>query len=66
SRKLSMRAELDRVIVTGPPDVVDLVALGRDDLRSAGRIRELVLEADASVEELTVQPSARIFPRPEH
>jgi valyl-tRNA synthetase len=66
SRKLSMRAELDLVTVTGPPDMVDLVALGRADLAAAGRIRELVLEADESAGELTVALSAGILPPPRH
>jgi valyl-tRNA synthetase len=54
ARKLSMRAELDQVIVTGPPHVVDLVSQARDDLAAAGRVRELVLRSEQAAGGITV------------
>jgi valyl-tRNA synthetase len=46
ARKLSMRADLDRVVVRGAPAALDLVNLARADLMAAGRVRQLVLHAD--------------------
>jgi valyl-tRNA synthetase len=50
ARKLSMRSELNRVEVSGPHDVLGLLALGRDDLVAAGRVRELVLQPGSAAE----------------
>jgi valyl-tRNA synthetase len=55
ARKLSMRAELDRVIVTGPRDEIDRVALARGDLAAACRVRDLVLEVDTAATGLTLR-----------
>jgi valyl-tRNA synthetase len=49
-RKLSMRSELNRVEVSGPPDALGLLALSRDDLVAAGRVRELVLQPGSAAE----------------
>ena len=55
ARKLSMSAELDRVVVTGQRNAVELVSLGRDDLAAAGHVRELVLDVDAAAPALVVR-----------
>jgi valyl-tRNA synthetase len=39
--QVSMRTDVPRAIVRGPADLLDVLALGNDDLRSAGRIAEL-------------------------
>ncbi len=41
--KVSMRAEVARAVVTGAPEQLDRVRAGLDDLRAAGRLRELDL-----------------------
>jgi valyl-tRNA synthetase len=43
--KVSMRTEVTRVTVRGPGDLLDTLALGAGDLKSAGRIQELVIDA---------------------
>jgi valyl-tRNA synthetase len=53
-RKLSMRAEVPLVTITGPPATVDLLARAEADLRAAGRIGKLDLIADDSATGLTV------------
>ncbi len=55
ARKLSMSAELDRVVVTGQRKAVELVSLGHDDLAAAGHVRELVLDVDAAAPDLVVR-----------
>ncbi len=55
ARRQSMRAELDRVIVRGPKRALDLVSVALDDLKAAGRARELVLDVDPAADELRVQ-----------
>ncbi|HET6919784.1 MAG TPA: class I tRNA ligase family protein, partial [Jiangellaceae bacterium] len=55
ARRQSMRAELDRVIVRGPKRALDLVSVALDDLKAAGRARELVLDVDPATDELRVQ-----------
>jgi valyl-tRNA synthetase len=42
--KLSMRAELPAVVVTGPADTVELVRAGQRDLAAAGRVAALSFE----------------------
>jgi valyl-tRNA synthetase len=42
--KLSMRAELPAVVVTGPADTVELVRAGQRDLAAAGRVAALTFE----------------------
>jgi valyl-tRNA synthetase len=42
--KVSMRTDVASAIVRGPDDALDLLALGADDLKSAGRILDLALE----------------------
>ncbi|WP_329566183.1 valine--tRNA ligase [Kitasatospora sp. NBC_01266] len=49
--QLSMRTELARVLVSGPPQALDRLALVRDDVCAAGRITRL---ATAAAAELTV------------
>jgi valyl-tRNA synthetase len=51
--KVSMRAPVRRVAVVGPPAVIERVALAGDDLRSAGGIE--LLELDAGGPELVVE-----------
>ena len=60
TRKLSMRAELDQAIVTGPPHLVDLVSPGRDDLAAAGRVRDLVLRPEPAVTDMTIDVSVSL------
>jgi valyl-tRNA synthetase len=43
--KVSMRAEVDAATVTGPQVALDRIALAADDLRAAGRISDLRIEA---------------------
>jgi valyl-tRNA synthetase len=57
-RKLSMRAELDRVVVRGPAGMLASVEAAEDDLRAAGRIRELALNADIAAKKLEVLPAS--------
>src|SRR4051794_14704765 len=45
--QVSMRTDVPRAIVRGPSDVLDVLSLGADDLKSAGRISELTFEAGA-------------------
>jgi valyl-tRNA synthetase len=42
--QVSMRTDVPRAVVHGPADLLDLLSLTVDDLKSAGRIAELVLE----------------------
>jgi valyl-tRNA synthetase len=42
--KVSMRADVARVVVTGPADALAHVLAAADDLRATGRIAELVVE----------------------
>jgi valyl-tRNA synthetase len=51
--RTSMRTDVANAVVRGPSDLLDLLALGADDLRSAGRIRALDFEA-AEAAEVTV------------
>ncbi len=44
--KGSMRAQVARCVVTGPPSLVELVELASGDLRDAGAIARLDLVAD--------------------
>ncbi|HMG29430.1 MAG TPA: valine--tRNA ligase [Jiangellaceae bacterium] len=60
ARKLSMRAELDRVVVRGPAATLDLVAVAHDDLAAAGRVRELVLAPDPVAAEIMVELSVSL------
>ena len=43
--QVSMRTDVPRAIVRGPSDVLDVLSLAADDLKSAGRINELAFEA---------------------
>src|SRR4051812_2727252 len=45
--QVSMRTDVPRAIVRGPSDVLDVLSLAADDLKSAGRISELTLEPGA-------------------
>ena len=45
--QVSMRTDVPRAIVRGPSDVLDVLSLAADDLKSAGRISELAFEAGA-------------------
>jgi valyl-tRNA synthetase len=60
ARRLSMRAPLERVVVRGPQDALDLLALARDDLVAAGRVEELVLDADPAAPELAVESAVSL------
>ncbi|MFD0416444.1 valine--tRNA ligase [Streptomyces sp. NPDC127108] len=42
--RLSMRAEIAKVVVRGPRDVLDRFALAAADVRAAGRVGQVVLE----------------------
>ncbi|MFL6136096.1 MAG: valine--tRNA ligase [Nocardioidaceae bacterium] len=54
--KVSMRAELSRVEITGPTDQVAAVASAAEDLRKAGKITgELVFTTDPDAEAITVE-----------
>jgi valyl-tRNA synthetase len=54
--KVSMRAELGRVEITGPADQVAGVASAAEDLRAAGKIAgELVFTSDPDADGITVQ-----------
>ena len=54
--KVSMRAELSRVEITGPQDQVAGVASAAEDLRKAGKITgELVFTTDPDADGITVQ-----------
>jgi valyl-tRNA synthetase len=48
--QVSMRTEVPTATITGPSDVLEVVALATDDLRSAGKIGELQLEHDGSAQ----------------
>jgi valyl-tRNA synthetase len=52
--KGSMRTQVKRCTVTGPPRLLELVELASDDLRDAGAITELVLVPDEAAPSLTV------------
>jgi len=52
--KVSMRTDVARAVVQAPSDMLELLALGADDLKSAGRIQELVLDAAATTTTLGV------------
>ncbi|MDN4172692.1 valine--tRNA ligase [Nocardioides sp. SOB77] len=59
--KVSMRAELSRVEVTGPEALVRAAEVAADDLRRSGKVvGELVFTVDGSATELTV--SAELAP----
>ena len=61
--KVSMRAELTRVEITGPAALVDAAELAADDLRRAGKIAgDLVFTADDSTE---ISVAAELAPVPE-
>ena len=54
--KVSMRAEVARVEVTGPSELLAAVAAAADDLRAAGKVTgELVLTEDEQADTLTVE-----------
>jgi valyl-tRNA synthetase len=62
--KVSMRAELARVEITGPANLVDAAAQAADDLRKTGKIvGELVFTADESATEISVD--AELAPVPD-
>ena len=53
--KVSMKAELSRVEISGPPDLVAGVESAADDLRRAGKITgDLVFTPDANATEISV------------
>jgi valyl-tRNA synthetase len=53
--KVSMRAPLARVEVTGPPVLVEAASAAADDLRRAGHVRgELVFTPTDDATEITV------------
>ncbi|HEY8455491.1 MAG TPA: valine--tRNA ligase [Actinopolymorphaceae bacterium] len=54
-RRLSLRAEVERVLVTGTPPRLDEVAAAAEDLRAAGRIADLALHPDPDADSLHVQ-----------
>jgi valyl-tRNA synthetase len=54
SAKRSMRAAVERCVVSGPPELVDLVDLASSDLVEAGGIARLELAADPGATEVTV------------
>jgi valyl-tRNA synthetase len=60
--KVSMRADVARVVVSGSPDALDRVRAAAEDLRGTGRIDELVLEPAegplAATVELAEDPAA--------
>ncbi len=61
--KVSMRAELTRVEISGPAALVDAAELAADDLRRAGKIAgDLVFTADDSTE---ISVAAELAPVPE-
>ncbi len=63
--KVSMRAELSRVEISGPADQVAGVESAADDLRNAGKITgELVFRADADADGITVE--AELAEKPEN
>jgi valyl-tRNA synthetase len=52
--KVSMRADVARVVVAGPRDQLDRVARSAEDLRAAGRIATLDLDVDSGAPVLDV------------
>jgi valyl-tRNA synthetase len=52
--KVSMRTDVAAVTVRGTPDEIDLLAMAADDLRSAGKIRDLTFDAATEVTGLEV------------
>jgi valyl-tRNA synthetase len=52
--KGSMRAQVARCVVTGPPSLLDLVELASGDLVGAGAIAQLDLVPDAAAAALSV------------
>ena len=62
--KLSMRAEVATVVVSGTPGQLALLEAGRDDLCNAGRIQSLELsESDGAImAQVTLAESARTTP----
>ena len=58
SAKVSMRAELSRVEITGPEALVRAAELAAADLRATGKITgDLVFTVDDSASEISVRPS---------
>jgi valyl-tRNA synthetase len=53
-RKLSMRAELERVKISGPEPVIAQVEHAKADLRAAGRIADLELRAEPALKTLEI------------
>ncbi|MGW1894074.1 valine--tRNA ligase [Streptomyces sp. NPDC002004] len=53
--KLSMRAEVARVVVQAPAEVLESIALLSSDIKAAGNVSELELRADDDAAELTVE-----------
>ena len=53
--KVSMRADVARVLVTGPAAALEHVLAASDDLRATGRIAELVVEESAGPLAATVE-----------
>jgi valyl-tRNA synthetase len=53
--QVSMRTDVTRAVVRGPRDVVDVLALAADDLKSAGKIADLAVQPGG--EALTVDVS---------
>ncbi len=51
--KVSMRAEVARVVVQAPTDVLDKIGLVSEDIKSVGHVAEIVLRANDDAE-LTV------------
>jgi valyl-tRNA synthetase len=53
--QVSMRADVTRAAIAAPSDITDLIALAADDLRSAGRIAELTVDASSDNLHVTVE-----------
>ena len=63
--KGSMRTQVDRCVVTGPPSLVELVELASADLADAGAIARVVFVPDPAVDRACRSRSTSPHPRPE-
>jgi valyl-tRNA synthetase len=52
--KVSMRTDVATAVVRGTPDDVELITMAADDLRSAGKIRDLTFDSASEVSGLEV------------
>ena len=53
--KVSMRADVTRVVIQGPADALDRLALIAGDLKAAGRVQELVLQPGGDTLDVVVE-----------